>query len=179
MLQQPNNIFFHFFERAYPRLLARDQGTLQKMVETCSRIKARVVEQDEYDREGKRVILNYGHTLGHALEQVAGYRASHGRAISVGMLLAAEIAEALGLFNRRDTERIETLLKKVGLATRIPEIAPRRRWSVETILKAEGYDKKFIHGRARWVLPTRIGEVTVTEEVPTALVQRVLRRYVE
>lgn len=168
--------FFQWIEKEHRRLLARDPKVLQKVVETCSRMKARVVAQDEYDREGKRVILNYGHTLGHALEQVAGYRARHGGAISVGMLLAAEIAEGLGLFHKRETGRLETLLKKVGLPTRIPQVAPHRRWSLEAILRAEGHDKKFIHGKNRYVLPVTIGKVVVKEGIPYSLIRHVIQK---
>ncbi len=167
--------FFRFIETNARRLLNRDGEPLRYLVTTCSRIKARLVEQDEYDKKGRRILLNYGHTLGHALEQVAGYRTNHGRAISVGMCLAADISKNFGLLKKEDIERLEGLFNKVGLPTTLKELESRRRWDLDRILKAEGHDKKFVHGKNRYVLPVRIGKVVVKEGIPYSLIRHVLK----
>ena len=168
--------FFRFIEANVERLLRREPESLHHLVSTCSRIKAAVVEEDEYDKKGKRILLNYGHTLGHALEQVAGYRTSHGRAISVGMLLAADISNTLGLFKKGDMKRLEGLLKKADLPTTLKGLDSRRRWNLDRILQAEGRDKKFVHGRNCYVLPVRIGKVFVKEGIPYSLIRHVLKK---
>ncbi len=165
--------FFSFIEKNIDRLLKKDGRALQQLVATCSRIKARVVEQDEYDRKGIRRVLNFGHTLGHALEQVAGYRTRHGRAISVGMLLAAEIAAKEGLLQRKELDRLETLLKKVGLPTTLMKLQ-KRRWRLDQILKAEGRDKKFAGGIRQYVLPTRIGRVVIRKGIREKVIREVI-----
>jgi len=166
--------FFRLFETSHRGILKRDPMLLQKIVETCSRMKARIVEQDEYDRKKKRMILNYGHTLGHALEAV-DIRIGHGNAISVGMLLEADIAEGLGLLPGEAANRLEHLLKKIGLPTTVSQLYNHRRWTVARILEAERYDKKFVHGRNRYVLPMRIGKVVVKEGIPYSLIRHVLK----
>ena len=167
--------FFRFIETHAEKLLKKDTKSLRTVVRSCSQIKASIVKQDEYDKKGKRIILNYGHTLGHALEQVAGYHTRHGRAISVGMLMAADISEALGLFGTREVERLENLLKRVRLPITLLELN-RRHWNIDRILEAEGRDKKFVHGKNRYVLPIRIGKVIVREGIPYSLIRKVISK---
>lgn len=167
---------FRFLEFNADRLLRKETQPLRTVVKQCSRIKASIVERDEHDKKGKRIILNFGHTLGHAFEQVAGYKTRHGRAISVGMLMAAEISRDLGFLNQRDVDRLENLLKKVGLPTTLLKLNGQCRWNVNRILEAERRDKKFVHGKNRYVLPTRIGKVIVQEGIPNALIRKVISK---
>lgn len=168
--------FFRFIERGYPEIVRRgpDLDALQRIVVTCSRIKARVVTQDERDHRGKRLVLNYGHTLGHALE-AADFTVGHGNAISVGMILEAEISERLGLITKDQARRIENLLKAIGLPTTLGELY-HRHITLDKILEAESYDKKFIQGRNRYVLPVKIGKVVVKEGIPYSLIRHVLKK---
>jgi len=164
---------FAFLETHVAECLRIEPRAVRVMVERSCRIKARVVSQDERERIGVRAQLNFGHTLGHALEAAGGYRRwTHGEAIAIGMCAAAELAVDLGRLPRAEFERLVGLLRLAGLPTQATGVA---RADVRRALR---YDKKFIHGRPRWVLPTRIGRVIVTEDIPAGAIERVLGRYV-
>ncbi|MFH0886660.1 MAG: 3-dehydroquinate synthase [bacterium] len=138
------------------------------VAESC-KIKATVVEKDEKE-QGLRVILNFGHTAGHALEVLSKYQKyEHGEAIGIGMLVACRIANRLKMFPVDDTVRLEELLKKLGLPTRIEGLGAER------IAKAFWIDKKVQAGRIRLVLPTRIGAVEVLDDVPFPVVKKALK----
>lgn len=169
VIADPN--LFGQVERAWPRALRGDVRVLRRFVEASSRIKARVVGADERDTGGIRVALNFGHTIGHALEAATGYaRYGHGEAIAVGMVCAADVAEALGWFRRAEARRLEHVLCAMGLPTRARGVSVRR------VVAAMRRDKKFQDGRYRFVLPRRIGRVAVCEAVPAGIVRRVLRQ---
>lgn len=132
-------------------------------------VKVRVVSNDERE-DGERIILNYGHTLGHALESVAGYGALlHGEAVAIGMHAAARIAQRLGLFSAEDVERQRRLLAGFGLPIDFP-----KGISSDALLAVALRDKKVQARRVRWVLPTTIGSVVVRDDVPTDLVAAVI-----
>ncbi|QYX32483.1 3-dehydroquinate synthase [Sphaerospermopsis torques-reginae] len=131
--------------------------------------KADVVSQDEKE-SGLRAILNYGHTIGHAVEGLTNYRLlKHGEAVGIGMIAAGEIAVKLGLWQKADTERQNALIKKAGLPTKLPA-----GLDIAAIIDALQLDKKVKSGKVRFVLPTQIGEVKVTDEVPTDTIRQVL-----
>ena len=133
-------------------------------------VKVRVVSNDERE-DGERIILNYGHTLGHALESVAGYGALlHGEAVAIGMHAAARIAQRLGVFSADDVERQRRLLAGFGLETAFPAGIDG-----DALLAVAMRDKKVQARRVRWVLPTHIGGVVVRDDVPQELVESVLR----
>lgn len=164
-----NRPLFEFLEAHLPDCLALEPRALRVMVERSCRIKARVVSQDERETEGIRVGLNFGHTIGHALEAATDYRRwTHGEAIAIGMCAAADLAVRMGCCRASDQERLARLICAAGLPTHATNV------SLAAVRRALRLDKKFIHGRPRWVLPTRIGRVVVTEAVPTGLVNRVL-----
>lgn len=152
---------FEYLEKNYKRALKMDQDVLQRIIMSCSRIKARVVEADEFDRLGRRVILNYGHTIGHAIESACGYsnKYNHGEAIAIGMICAARISSRLGMLKYSDRLRIESLIKNCGLPVKISGL------KVYRIYAAFMHDKKFIHGKNRLVLPVGIGKVRVVEDI--------------
>ena len=167
-------MLFAFLETHREACLALELRAVRVMAERSCRIKARVVSQDERETRDVRVQLNFGHTLGHALEAATGYtRWTHGEAIAIGMCAAAELGQELGWCPRRDVERLIRLLQRAGLPTRARGVSRR------AVHRALPFDKKFIHDRPRWVLPKRIGQVVVTEAVPASLITRVLARYVE
>jgi 3-dehydroquinate synthase len=131
--------------------------------------KADVVSQDEKE-SGLRAILNYGHTIGHAVESLTNYRLlKHGEAVGIGMIAAGEIAVKLGLWQKADTERQNALIKKAGLPTKLPA-----GLDIAAIIDALQLDKKVKSGKVRFVLPTQIGAVKVTDEVPTDTIRQVL-----
>ena len=163
---------FAFLEEHLPACLSLEVRAVRVMVERSSRIKAHVVSRDERETKNIRAQLNFGHTLGHALEAATGYRRwTHGEAIAIGMCAAADLAAELGVCASADAERIARLIRAAGLPTLARGVSRRK------VLRAMRFDKKFIRGRPRWVLPKRIGQVVVTEAIPTTLATRVLSRY--
>ena len=164
---------FRFLEEHLDACLAGRPRADRLMVERSSRIKARIVGQDERETKGIRAQLNFGHTLGHALEAATQYRRfTHGEAIAIGMAYASALSVSLGLMPSREHERLIRLLKRAGLPTATSAV------SLGAVRRALGHDKKFTDGRMRWVLPTRIGRVAVSDGVPPADVWRLARRYV-
>lgn len=162
---------FRYLETHLEECLAGALSADRRVVERCARIKARIVGQDEREARGIRTQLNFGHTVGHALEAATQYRRyTHGEAIAIGMACASHLSLALGLMPRAHHERLIRLLERAGLPT------SARRVRVEAIRQTLGHDKKFMGGRMRWVLPVRIGRVTTSASVPPALVWRVLRQ---
>lgn len=147
--------FFQFLEQHMDRVLALDPEAVHRVIRTSCAIKAQVVSADE--REGdRRRILNFGHTLGHALETVTGYRRyKHGETVAIGMVAAARLACQLGLAKPEVETRIAGVVSKAGLPGTLP------RYSVPAYLRAMRQDKKVMSGRIHFVLPNRIGGVVV------------------
>jgi 3-dehydroquinate synthase len=139
-------------------------------VQRSCELKGYVVKEDVYET-GRRAILNFGHTFGHAFEALLGYRRlRHGEAVSIGMVTAARLSHRLGLLTAADVARIERLLAMAGLPTAVPgDLTP------DPLLASMQHDKKAARGRLRFVLLRRIGEAWVTPEVPLELVREVLQ----
>ncbi|AUT02919.1 3-dehydroquinate synthase [Nostoc sp. CENA543] len=132
--------------------------------------KADVVSKDEKEG-GLRAILNYGHTIGHAVESLTGYRlVNHGEAVAIGMVAAGQIAVKWGMWQKEDTERQNALIQKAGLPTKLPE-----GLDIDGIIDALQLDKKVKNGKVRFILPTQIGVVTITDEVPADVIKEVLQ----
>ncbi len=161
---------FKLLERDLPKLLRREPRSLATVVARCCEIKADVVRQDETE-SGLRAILNFGHTIGHALEAISHYgKYLHGEAIALGHVAAAELsARVLGL-PQGDVERIERLLQRAGLPTRVKLTAPQRRG----LVAAMRMDKKVSRGEVKFVLARRIGKVEFGQRVPPPLIDQAL-----
>ncbi len=147
--------FFDFLESSMPRILELEAAALHRIIKTSSAIKAAVVAEDE--REGdRRRILNFGHTLGHALETVTNYRRfKHGEAVAIGMVAAARLAYRLGLTSAEVVTRLRNLVLAAGLPSEIP------RCSSKALIQAMRQDKKVQSGHIYFVLPERIGQVSI------------------
>ena len=161
---------FARLERDLPKLLRRDPNTLGEVVARCCEIKAEVVGEDETE-SGVRAILNFGHTLGHALEAVSSYgKYLHGEAISIGQVAAAELSTRLLGLPATDAARIRNLFHRSGLpvAVKLPP-AQRRK-----ILKAMRLDKKVSGGEIQFVLARQIGCVEFGCLVPPAVLDHAL-----
>lgn len=158
---------FALLERRMDRLLARDPATLEEAIRRAVFVKARIVARDESD-SGEREILNYGHTVGHALEAASGYRRRHGEAVALGMMAAARIAQDLGLADGAFVERQQRVIASAGLPVRMDAAAPG-------ILRALRHDKKRRDGVNRFVLPLGVGRVRRGVPVTEAQVARALR----
>lgn len=161
---------FCYLEKNYPRLLKQEKSSLSEVVLRSVRIKARIVERDERDTKDLRIILNFGHTIGHAIEAGREYSkirgGIHGECVAIGMILAANIARELKMLTESSLERIEALIEKIGLPTAI------RRITFEDIVPYFYRDKKIFRGKNRFVLPVRIGRVKVEEDVPHRLIEK-------
>jgi len=161
---------FATLERIADDLVSRDDRALQAVVAESCRKKASVVAQDERDESGLRAILNFGHTIGHAIESVAGYGGlyQHGEAVAVGMVAESRLAERLGWIGADVTERVVRLLERLGLPTSAPGLDPDR------LLDAIARDKKNRRGKVRFVLPRSIGIVELTDEATLEDIRSVL-----
>jgi len=135
-------------------------STLIEMIARACANKADIVAKDEKE-SGLRMVLNYGHTFGHALEALSHYKKyRHGEAVSIGMNCAAQLAVNLGMFSETDFERQRTLLNQAHLPLTFPsDITPQE------IYAAMSLDKKALDGKMRLILPTRIGEVVIRDDV--------------
>ncbi|MDP8259243.1 MAG: 3-dehydroquinate synthase [Candidatus Aadella gelida] len=167
--------FFTFLEGNTEKILKLNKQAIEKIIYDCVKMKARIVEKDERDEKDVRIMLNFGHTLGHAIEAAAGYskKYNHGEAVALGMILAGEIALRFDMLKEKEFIRMKALLKKIGLPERIQKVG------VEEVMKAYSYDKKFVSGTTRLILPRRIGKVEVVEDIPELPVRSALSEYVE
>jgi 3-dehydroquinate synthase len=161
---------FKFIENNLKRILRLDKAATARIISRTSAIKARLVEKDEYDRLGIRIALNYGHTIGHAIEAASGFskKYMHGEAISVGMTAANFIAVKLGLLSKAISRRITRLLENAGLPTKARGIDPKK------VYAAHLHDKKFIGAKNRFVLISGIGRVTIEERIPAKLIKEAI-----
>jgi len=142
----------------------------ESVVWRSARAKARIVEADERETLGKRMILNYGHTFAHALEAVSRYRLSHGEEVALGMVCAGRVARRIGIFRSEDERRQNRLIANAGLPTRVNGA----RFKPDRLMRHMRLDKKKKGGQLRFVLPEAIGRVRVVDRVPLARVRRVL-----
>lgn len=152
--------FFAWLESHLDKLMALDGDAVLHAIRRSCEIKAEVVAVDERE-SGLRAILNYGHTVGHALEALAAYTdLRHGEAVAIGMEVAAVLARAHTGLSEEDAARQHQLLERLGLSTRIAGVG------VGEIAESVAHDKKTVGGRTRFVLASRIGEVEVRDDVP-------------
>ena len=163
---------FAYLEKNYAKFLSLNRTVLSKVVVDCSRIKADVVSKDEKETRGLRMILNFGHTLGHAVENAGQYgRYHHGEAVALGMRMAAFISTRRGIFSLEDNRRVNGLLSKIGLPEVIEGVSHAK------ILNAMRHDKKFVAGKNRFVLAHRIGKVSVVTGIPLPQIQEAITAY--
>ncbi|MCW8126687.1 3-dehydroquinate synthase [Microbulbifer halophilus] len=153
--------FFDWLEANMPRLLEREPQALAHAVERSCRDKAAVVAEDERE-SGRRAILNFGHTFGHAIEAVQGYgNWLHGEAVAAGMVMAAELSRLRGDIDAALVERVRTLLELAGL----PVAAPEGMGSGQ-FLDAMAVDKKVLDGRLRLILLSALGDARIVDDSP-------------
>jgi len=147
--------FFSFLEASMPGLLKLEESAVRQAIVRSCEIKAQVVAEDERESDRRR-ILNYGHTIGHALEALGGYRGLiHGEAVGIGLVQEADLAVHLGVCERNVVTRIRRLVQAAGLPDRMPTT------SFSTLWHAMQHDKKVVGGKVVGVWPVRIGEVVI------------------
>ena len=166
--------YFGFLERECRAVLAKDAAALERVVSRSVEIKAAVVAADEREA-GRRATLNFGHTVGHAIEATAQFVVLHGEAIAIGMACEARLAEALEIAERGTADRIRSVLERYGLPLELPEPA-----AVDELIAAMQLDKKARAGTVRFALPRAIGamhhdgKTGWTAAAPEAVVREVL-----
>lgn len=161
---------FLYLEKNYKNVLSLEGAALNFIVKRCAAIKAKIVQRDEKETKGIRTTLNFGHTIGHAIEAAAGFkRYSHGEAISLGMLLAADISRLLGLINSITHQRIGALIKKAGLPAKIKGARPC------DIIESYYRDKKFSGKNNKFVLISGLGRTKIVENVPLKIIKKVIK----
>jgi 3-dehydroquinate synthase len=135
-------------------------------------IKANIVAQDEFETKGTRALLNFGHTIGHAVESVAGYGAySHGEAVAIGMIAALDLSVRLAGLPQEQAQHVQDVIQACGLPISIPASL-----STDSLLAALGRDKKFDQGAIRFVLTNQLGSAFVSNEVTLTDVTRAIER---
>lgn len=165
-----DSALFARLERDLPKLLKRDSKTLADVVARCCEIKADVVGQDETET-GLRAILNFGHTIGHAIENISGYgKYLHGEAISIGQVAAARISTAILGMPASDLERIRALFQTAGLPTQIKLTTTQRK----KLFGAMRLDKKVSGGEVKFVLAKKIGDTIWGQKVSEGLIRQTL-----
>jgi 3-dehydroquinate synthase len=162
-----NPQIFEFMEQNREKILAKHPGSLEWLIAESVRVKAEVVGQDEEER-GLRRILNFGHTIGHALEGETGYKVFlHGEAVAWGMVAAAMIAVEMDRIPRSTAQRIIDLVLAYGPLPKV-DVRP------EDIFRRLGSDKKTLDGLVHFVLPSDVGKVELVTDVPEGVVIQVV-----
>jgi len=167
--------YFATLDRDAEAITARDRDSLERLVTRSVELKAAVVAADEREA-GCRAILNFGHTIGHAIEATAKFAALHGEAVAIGMALEARLAEVLGIAELGTADRIRRVLERYGLPLQLPETA-----TVDALMAAMQLDKKSREGTVRFALPQTIGRMYAdgqgwTVAAPEGAVREVLTR---
>ncbi|MFH1651408.1 MAG: 3-dehydroquinate synthase [Chloroflexota bacterium] len=159
--------FFQYLEENMAKAKKLEEHVIEQVVFRTAGIKAAVVSEDETDT-GLRNILNFGHTVGHAIEAVSGFAVPHGHAIAVGMTAAARISRRMGLLKEEEAERLLSLIEAAGLPNSLPGM------DAKAVLAAMQHDKKVRDGKMRFVLLRSIGDAFVTADVSPEMVKEVL-----
>ena len=164
--------FFAWLEDNVEPLQCRDAAALAHVIERCCEIKAEVVVADERE-SGVRAILNFGHTFGHAIENLTGYGTwLHGEAVALGMVMAARFSERLQLLPQGQADRLTNLLRSLQLPVELAH-----RVSADDMLQAMSMDKKAMDGKMRFVVAERIGKVSVTDDFQQQALSDVLAEF--
>jgi 3-dehydroquinate synthase len=160
---------FAYLESHAAAVLERRQECLHHIVIRCCQLKADIVERDEREETGLRAVLNFGHTFAHAFETAAGYGGwLHGEAVAAGMICASRLAERRGLIPPDITERQRRLLERFGLP-----VSPGP-WPADQLIETMRSDKKAVAGKLRFILPCRLGEVALFDDIGENDVRSVL-----
>lgn len=161
---------FRYLEQNYQAILDLETDALEYVVIRCARIKAKITGEDEREEKGLRTILNFGHTIGHAIEAAGDYRLySHGEAVSLGMLIACRISRAKGFITQATLNRIEALIKNTGLPVKI------RGLRLKDIIAAHYRDKKFSGKINKFVLIKAIGKPKIIKNLPLRVIQAAIQ----
>jgi len=164
---------FSFLENNAARILRGDPGALETVIYACSRIKADIVRRDEKETRGLRSVLNFGHTIGHAIEAAGGYTGySHGEAVSLGMAAAVDLSHKLGLIDSNLQQRIRGLIKLYGLPLKAKGL------NTAKIVQAHYHDKKFSGKENKFILIRGIGRPRIMRNISLELIKEVIAQLI-
>jgi 3-dehydroquinate synthase len=163
-----NANLFKFLEININKARELHHEVLENIIAEVARVKAEIVARDEREQKDIRVLLNFGHTIGHAIEAVSSFSLRHGQAVAVGMMAASRISSRMGLLDESEVERLERLIMAAGLPVKMPEL------DREAVMQAMRHDKKVRGDKIRFVLLKSIGNAFISDEVDPALVREVL-----
>lgn len=169
--------FFEWLESGNGEKICNlDPDALSHAIETCCKAKAAIVEADEQE-QGKRALLNLGHTFAHALETAAGYDGTllHGEAVAIGIVLAYELSASMGLCNQDDVTRVEDHFLAVGLPTRVASI-PNFKTSIEDLIATMRKDKKVTSGNMVFILANAVGDAFISKDVEESVLREILKQ---
>lgn len=159
---------FEFLETNYKKILNLDHDCLSYIIETSCAIKARVVEKDERESH-HRMILNFGHTLGHAIESLTDYSSYiHGEAVAIGMVQAAELSHSMGKCSKEVPRRLEALLKNLGLPVKMPGL------DSTAVIESLYHDKKTMDHKIKFILVKEMGSIEIVDQVPESEISKIL-----
>ena len=161
-----NRELFNYLEVNMAKARGLHPSVMENIVLEAARAKAEIVAKDEKET-GLRAILNYGHTVGHAVEAISNFRLKHGQAVAIGMMAAAKISRRMGLLQENELVRLEEVITQAGLPTKMPDLT---RDEKEKLLEVIKHDKKVLNGKVRFVLLKSIGNAIVSDEVQPALI---------
>jgi 3-dehydroquinate synthase len=165
--------FFTWMEDNVQALVQRDKSALNHIITTSCEVKAAVVSEDEREG-GRRAILNYGHTFGHAIEKLLGYgKLLHGEAVSIGMVMAARLSVEFSGLPLEDCQRIEKLLQQLNLPVSLEGLELKS----EDMIEAMGMDKKVVDGELRFIVANKMGAVRVAADVSVAELLKTLAEF--
>jgi 3-dehydroquinate synthase len=159
---------FDYIEANADKIFALDSNVLKYLIKENCKIKSKIVQEDEREEKGIRELLNFGHTIGHAIESSFNFTLLHGECVSIGMIAAFKIAYYLEMVSKNQLNKVEKLFKKLGFLTSYKNISP------ETIYEKLFFDKKAKNGKLYFVLPRSIGEVLYLKLENLDIVKKVI-----
>ena len=168
-----DNNLFCYLENKHKDVFKSSAVVLEKIISSCSSIKAAIASRDEKEISGLRTILNFGHTIGHAIESACGYKGyNHGEAVGLGMVVATDLSRKFGLIDKRLALRIESLIKLYGLPVKLKGVP------IDKIIDAYYHDKKFTGRQNKLVLICGIGKPKIVCNVGLDLIKEAINRIV-
>jgi 3-dehydroquinate synthase len=159
-----------FLEENMQTAMQLDMAVLENILEKNVRVKASIVEADEKESDLRR-ILNFGHTVGHAVEAVTDFKITHGQAVAMGMVAAAKISRRLDMLDEEDAMKLEAVIGQAGLPVKLPEL---NRGEKERLLDFIGHDKKVRDDKLMFVLLKSLGNAVISDKVNIGLIGEVL-----
>jgi 3-dehydroquinate synthase len=166
-----NRPLFRYLRGNMVKAMAYDLNVLENIVIENARTKAPIVSLDERETGGLRTLMNFGHTVGHAVEALYDFKLKHGQAVAVGMMAAAKISIYLRTFHKADMTVLEEVIRAAGLPVLLSDLKPAEQDKLIELIK---HDKKVLDGKIRFVLLKAIGEVYISNRVTPEIIREVL-----